>query len=280
MSGAGNRKLFWASWAIAALMAVVSLAGIVFRDVLYRDPEVWILSAWLGNDIVTLAVGVPLLVWALVASARGSRRGELVWYAMMGYTVYNYAYYLFGARINALFPVYVVLLVMPVAVLAVLLHRADVSAIAESFHARTPARVVAGYLGLTGVGLLVAWLAQWAGLVFGGVVPAIGEVPFKLIASLDLTFVVPLCLLSAVLLWRREAWGYIFGAIMGVKGATYTLVLTAGSIVGGMRGVEGSAAQVPIWGVWTLVGAAAVGLLLAGAGAQTQAVADASRTGP
>jgi hypothetical protein len=262
------------SWLIVALMAAVSAAGLALRESLYRD-EAWILNAWFGNDIVTLFVVVPLLVWALVAAGRGSRRGELVWYAMLGYVVYNYAYYLFGARMNELFPAYVALLVLPTVSLAVLLHRADVAGIAQSFSPRLPARGVAVYLGLTGVGLLFAWVAQWAAFVFAGTVPAVGEEAFTLIASLDLTFVVPLCLIAAALLWRRSKWGYVFGTIMCMKGATYTLVLMAGTLTAVLRGVEGVAGEIPVWGLWTLAGAAATAIMLRGVVPQV----DASRTG-
>lgn len=260
------------SWLIVALMAAVSAAGLALRESLYRD-EAWILNAWFGNDIVTLFVAAPLLAWALIAAGRGSRRGELVWYAMLGYVVYNYAYYLFGARMNELFPAYVALLVLPAVSLAVLLHRADVAGIARSFSPRMPARGVAVYLGLTGAGLLSAWLAQWAAFVFTGTVPAVGEEGFTLIASLDLTFVVPLCLIAAALLWRRSEWGYVFGTIMCMKSATYTLVLTAGTLTAVLRGVEGVAGQIPVWGVWTLAGAAATAIMLRGVVSR----ADASR---
>ena len=269
-----SRTMRGISWAILALMTAVSAAGLVLRESLYRD-EAWILDAWFGNDIVTLLVAAPLLAWGLVAAGRGSRRGELVWYGMLGYVVYNFAYYLFGARMNELFPAYVALLVLPAMSLAVLLHRADVAGIARSFSPRTPARGVAVYLGLTGVGLAVAWLAQWAAFVFGGTVPSVGEEPFKLIAALDLTFVVPLCVVAAVLLWRRAGWGYVFGTMMCMKSATYTLVLTAGTTTAVLRGVEGVAGQIPVWGVWTLAGAAATAIMLRGAVPQ----AGASRTG-
>ncbi|MFU8891052.1 MAG: hypothetical protein ACNA76_05255, partial [Anaerosomatales bacterium] len=62
----------------------------------------------------------------------------------------------------------------------------------------------------------------------------------------------------------------VLGAIMNLKGATYTLVLTAGSTVGAVRGVEGAAEQLPVWGAWTLVGIAASVALLWGARGATE----------
>jgi hypothetical protein len=250
---------------LAGLMALQAGIGLIAPG-LYRDAE-WAKAAWFGNDLVTLFVAVPLLAAALLPARRGSRRAELVWFAMLGYAVYNYAYYVLGARMNELFLLYVTLFVLPVVGLVLALGRYDVAALARGFSGRTPVRAVSGYMMLTGLGLAVAWTAQWAGWVFGGVEPAIGEEAFTLIAAMDLSLMVPYFVLGAVLLWRRHPWGYVLGAIMNVKGATYTLVLTASSTVAATRGIEGSAAQIPVWGLWTLAGAAAAIALVRGAGA-------------
>ncbi len=166
-------------------------------------------AAWLGNDLVTLFVAVPLLMGGLVLARRGSLRGWLVWCAMLGYCAYNYAYDLFGARINALFPVYIVLFTGPILALIALLGRAELSAIAADLAPRTPVRWIAGYMLLTGSGLLVAWITQWALFVFADVTPAVGEEAFTLVAALDLSLVVPFFLLGAALLWRRRPWGFV-----------------------------------------------------------------------
>lgn len=261
--GPGRRIAERLTWVLAGLMAAVSLTGLLW-DGLYRDAE-WAKAAWFGNDLVTLLIAVPALVAALVLARRGSLRGELVWYAMLGYAVYNYAFYLFGARMNELFLLYAALFVLPVIALALALGRLDAGAVATDFSPRTPVRWISAYMVFTGAGLAIAWTAQWAGWVFSGVEPAIGEEAFTLIASLDLTFMVPFFLIGAVLLWRRRPWGYVLGVIMNLKGAAYTLVLTAGSAVGAVRGVEGAAGQVPVWGAWTLAGLAASVALLWGA---------------
>jgi len=249
------------SWAIVAGMALQSLIGLVAPSV-YRDAA-WIKAAWYANDIVTLLVGVPLLAGGLLAARRGSARGELLWYAGLGYGAYNYAYYMYGARIGYVFPLIVALFVACAWALVLSVSTTDVPALAARFGSRTPTRAVAVYAGLTGIGLSVAWLAQWGAYVFAGTVPSIGEAPFRLVAAMDLGWMVPPLLVGAVLLWRRRAWGYLLTAISVTQGAAYTAVLTVSSVVGGLRGIEGSMEQAPIWGVWTLLGAAAaVGLLL------------------
>jgi hypothetical protein len=241
-------------------MTLQSAIGILLPGV-YRDAA-WIRAAWLGSDIVTLLVVVPLLVGGLLTSRRGSIVGELSWYAGLGYGLYNYAYYMLGAQLGALFPLFVAAFVGSAWALIVSLTTADVSRIARRFGSRTLARTVASYMGLTGIGLAVAWLGQWAASVFGGMVPSIGEAPFRLVASLDLSIIVPAMLVGAVLLWRRRPWGFVLAVVATVEGAAYTLGLTLSSVVGGVRGVPGSMAQAPVWAIWTLFGIAAALLLL------------------
>lgn len=71
----------------------------------YRDVE-WIAATWWGNDWVTLGLAVPLLWFGAARAVRGSTRGLLLWLGTLAYCVYNYAYYLFGAALNAFFPIY------------------------------------------------------------------------------------------------------------------------------------------------------------------------------
>lgn len=59
------------SWLIAVLAAVAAAGGFLLRG-LYRD-NLFVTSAWRGNDIVTLVIAVPVLVVALLLSSRDSR---------------------------------------------------------------------------------------------------------------------------------------------------------------------------------------------------------------
>lgn len=43
--------------------------------------------------------------------------------------------------------------------------------------------------------------------------------------ALDLSIVVPVSLLAAVLLWKLRAWGCLLAALMSIKALTYGLVL-------------------------------------------------------
>jgi hypothetical protein len=90
---------------LAGLMAVPSVFGSVLPEP-HQNTE-WIRTTWIGNDWITLAVGAPLLVTVLLLTRRGSTWGFLLWLGMLGYGVYHYALYVFGAARNALPPLYI-----------------------------------------------------------------------------------------------------------------------------------------------------------------------------
>ena len=198
---------------------------------LYRD-ETAIRHAWYGTDIVTLSVVVPLLTVALIKAQKGSERALLVWAGGLGYTAYNYAFYLFGAQFNALFLVYVALFSLSVYALVLLLSAIDVKTIGQHFGNHAPLKGLALFLLLVALPLGVFELAQVSAYLFTGKLPTVPP----LIFALDLSIIVPTSALAAVLLWRRSAWGYVLGAIMLVKAATYGLALClATAFVAGFR---------------------------------------------
>jgi hypothetical protein len=66
-------------------MMVASVGGL-FIDDQYRD-NAFAASAWLGTDLVTLVIAVPVLVAVLILSLRGSARAQLVWLGMLDYAL-------------------------------------------------------------------------------------------------------------------------------------------------------------------------------------------------
>jgi|SRR5829696_2961966 len=242
------------SAALAALMVVQSVLGRVFSDQ-YRDAE-WIRLTWFGNDWVTLVLAAPLLVGSLLLARRGSIRGLLLWLGTLGYAAYNYAYYMLGAALNAFFPLYFVALLMSVATLILALSRIDVAGAAAHFRAKTPVRVVGGYLVLVALGLSSVWMVTWAAYVFAGRPTPVDTEAFKLVAALDITIMMPALALGGILLWRRSVWGYVVAAIAGVQSSLYLLVLSINSAVAILRGLADAPGELPLWG--TLVAATAV----------------------
>jgi hypothetical protein len=65
------------------------------------------------------------------------------------------------------------------------------------------------------VGLTFAWMGMWAAYIFAGQLTPVEPEAFKLVPSLDITIMVRALAFGGVLLWRRDAWGYIVAANAG-----------------------------------------------------------------
>lgn len=246
--------------ALAALMVFQSVLGLVFQEQ-YRDVA-WIKATWFGNDWVTLVVAVPLLVIALLMAQRGSVSALLSWLGLVGYAVYNYAYYLLGAALNTFFLLYVVALVLSAVTLIVALSHLDAAHAAASFRRTTPVRFIGGYLAFVGFGLASVWISLWAAYAFAGQPTPVEPEAFKLVAALDISLMVTGLTFGGVLLWQRKAWGYVVATIASVQASLYLLVLSVNSIVAIHRGLAKTPGEVPMWGTLAVFTTAVTLLLL------------------
>jgi hypothetical protein len=84
---------------------------------------------------VTLLVAVPLLVASLILVARGSIRAIPVWIGVLFYTLYMYAYAVFGATFNDAFLLHIAAFSISMFALACALPAIDLDAVAQEFAA-------------------------------------------------------------------------------------------------------------------------------------------------
>jgi hypothetical protein len=245
---------------LAALMVVQALLGLLASGA-YRDVA-WIKATWFGNDLVTLVIAVPLFLGAVRSASRGSTRARLIWLGVLGYSAYNYAYYVLGAALNVFFAIYVLTFVVSAASLIVGLAGTDAPAVAERFSTETPVRRIGGYYVFVATGLSAVWLGAWAAYAFAGRPTPVETEAFHLVAALDMTLMVPALVTGGVLLWRRRPWGYVVAAVAGIQASLYLLVLSVNSAVSVSRGLVAAPGELPIWGTLLVLTFAATAWLL------------------
>ena len=224
----GSRAAYVLSSVVAIASLVASVAGLTIKD-LYQDGSSWATAALRGGDLVTLAVAVPILVVAMVMANRGSARARLVWIGALAYTVYNFAFYVFGAAFNDMFLVHVVAFSSSIFALIIAMMGLDASAIADRYRAGAPTRAVAGLLVLVGVVFAALWSAFSISYAVSGQI-SLGAAPLDgmhTVFAIDLSLMVPAMALAGVLLWKRTPWGFVMGAAMSIFGAVYQLNLAA-----------------------------------------------------
>lgn len=269
MENARLRDSHRLSLLVAGLMAIQASTGMALPR-LYRD-DAFALEAWRLNDPFTLLVALPVLLVALMRARKGSLQATLVWLGVLQFSLYNYAFYLFGAELNAFFLLYVALFALSAFALVFGLAGLDIRRLEAAMSPRTPARLVTGYLVSWALILSAAWVAQWAAFVFAGQALGLGEGPFRLIAALDLSFVVAPLVLTSLWLWRRRAWGVALAVILLVKGVLYSALLSAASL----PLFDGEWGGDPLLALWlVLLAGAAASLVILLTNVQKNAIAD------
>jgi hypothetical protein len=220
----GLRAAYRISAAITVLMVVASAAGLLV-DGLYRDGP-WARGALRGGDMTTLVVAVPLLVASLLLARRGSRAAQAVWLGALGYSLYNYAYYVFGSAFNDIFVLHIALFSLSIAALVLAIATIDVDAIAARFRGVRGTRAIGAFLAVVGSVLGGLWL--FLALRFAMTDELMADLPadgIHLVFAIDTSLLVPALVITGILMWRRTARGLVFGTAMVVMGGVYQVNL-------------------------------------------------------
>ena len=229
---------------IVVLMVVASTVGLVVDD-FYPDGP-WAREALRGGDLTTLLLAAPILLLSLVFVRRGSRRAQVVWLGTLAYSVYNYAYYAFGARFNDVFLVHIALLALSIWATVFAVAGLDVATVVRSLDRSRSGRWVGAFLALVGTILGGLWIALSIRFALTGELMA--DIPIRgihLVFAIDLALLVPALVVAGVLCWRRTAVGVLFGAVMAVMGSLYQVNLLLAGFFQAEAGVPGVKAFPP-----------------------------------
>lgn len=264
--GGDNPSLMLAyrlSAALAILLLVAAIGGLVVPG-LYRDESLWAAQAR-GVNLVDLVIALPTLVVAMGLSAVGSLRARLVWLGVLGYVLYDEVIFSFDIAFNPLFLVYVALLSLAAFSLIVVLTHLDVSAVRSRFSTGTPIRSVSTYLIIVAALFFLAWMKDIIPAILGNTSPTTivqAGVPSNPVYVLDLGFLIPLYVLSAIWLLHRQAWGYLLAGVLLVLNAVLGLSIVSSALFQYASDHSTSLAVVPMFGIIAVVSAGlAIGYL-------------------
>jgi hypothetical protein len=170
-----------------------------------------------ANDLVALVLGLPVLAIAFWMAQRGSLRGRILLAGALGFILYTYITMCFGATFNSLFLVYVALFSLSLFALTLTMMSIEIESLPERFSEKLPRRGIAALLFFAAGFLSLAWLGRVASALAPGAIPALENTTSLFIQVMDLGVIVPVCILSGVLLLRRQPWGYLLASVGMVK---------------------------------------------------------------
>jgi hypothetical protein len=192
------------SGVLAPLLIVSSVAGLLYGSRGLYEPYPASLAGLVGQDVITLVVGLPLLFASVWMTARGSTRGLLLWTGMLFYFAYSYYFYVIGG-FNALFLVYIAIVSTSLYGLLSLLFNTDPEAVKARFDPRTPNRLVSGFL----VSYSLLFALMWVGTSLTSAAADSRPDDFThSVVAIDCTVLLPL-LFFGLVLDPRARWGPI-----------------------------------------------------------------------
>lgn len=275
-----NPVLKWLVPAIIVLAFAAALAGVwpgegqPYSLTNFRGEEVTINARGLyywdtvssvaqmqANDLVTLVLGLPLLVVSLWLALRGSLRGRLLLTGTLGFILYTYVTMSFGAAYNELFLAYVALSSLSLFAFILSMMSFDLKTLPAHFSENLPRGWIAGLLFFAATFLSLAWLGRVAATFAPSAIPALENVTSMFIQAMDLGLIVPLCVLSGVLLLRRQAWGYLLASVSLMKFLTLGVAVSVMGLNMARLGVPVSAVELVVFPVIALANLVMVALL-------------------
>jgi hypothetical protein len=217
---------------VIVLSAVSSFGGIFFNN-LYRDNEL-VNAVWLGNDIVTLFLVIPLMSGALFFSLRNSVKARLILMGTLWYMVYNYLFYMYGSAFNKFFILYVFIFTLSVYALILALMEIDREALLRKIDSGIPVKWISSFMIFFAVFIGGLWIVQSLSFVFTDEVPKsitqTGHLTGVVYAT-DLSLLVSTLIVGASLLRKKELWGYLISIISMTKCVLYPFVLVIGGCI-------------------------------------------------
>lgn len=245
----------YTSFLVSGLVTLTSLCGILVPATYSREVPSWTIQA-IGQDYANMAI-VILLLLSTFSVMRQSLRGYLVWLGTWLYLIYAFAIYAFALHFQFLFLVYIVILGLSGYTLAGGMMAVDRDIPARSLR-KNPYMKFAGIL-LFVIGILFCgmWLSEIIPDIVSGTIPG-NLVEMRLLTNpvhvLDLAFVLPGMIITAVLLWRDDALGYLMAVPLLVFSVTMGLGIIVMMIISAISHLPYSVPAIIIIGTIMVLG--------------------------
>jgi hypothetical protein len=215
---------YLASILVAIVMAIASIAGLIWGSTIYPMTDIKLFPLFVGQDALNLIVGLPVLLGSMWLARRGSLIGLLLWPGALFYVAYDYGYYVLGAPINWFFLTYIGLVTVSMYAAIAVVVSIDADRIRERISGSVPRRAVGGFLA----GLAVLFTTLWTALNVSALASGtpLDDVA-RVVTIMDLTLQLPALFVGGILLWRGASIAYVVAPGLLLQAAAYLAGLSA-----------------------------------------------------
>jgi hypothetical protein len=203
------------TYVVAALMGLLSLAGLLFPESIYQSGT--LIEIYMTNDIINLVVGVPILLGTVWFASRGNLAGLLCWPGALLFVVYNYIAYIFGIPFSILSLAYLVIILISSYIIYDLLKKIDKEAVKVRLSGAVVEKLSGWFLLIFGILFILRAGNEFVGSNLNQKILAPPDISV-LIADISISL---LWIIGGIMLIRRTPLGYSSG--LGLLFAASTL---------------------------------------------------------
>lgn len=226
----------------------------LYNKGLYARDSVSTASQAIAQDVVTLVVAIHLLIISLYLVKKKSKKGLFLLTGTVGYFLYTYTSYAFLVVFNALYLVYVVLMILSFYSFILCLMELNQFEIREMVSDSFPRKTLSVFFFAVGIMLMGMWLGRILPALMNGSAPVGLEHYSTLgIQTLDLGWVVPASIVTAYLLRKENKWGYLLAIVFVIKMITMTAAVSAMIVFMQINGVAVSVMEKILFPVLLLI---------------------------
>jgi len=208
----------------------------------------------IAQDIVTLFMGIPLLILSIFLFRRGSFRGRFMLAGTLGYFLYSYTSYSFLSAYNSFFLIYVILMSASLFAFILTIISFDIKSITTYFNPKTPVKFIGGLLIFMSIAICLMWVGRIFPSIFKDTMPyGLDHYTTLVIQALDLGLIVPGGILSGLLLFKQQPYGYLLATVFIVKAFMMLTAITAMNIKMSGAGVQSSPIEIIVFSVFNAV---------------------------
>ena len=255
---------------VAAVQGVLSGTGqagelVQFRSIngeniklygkgLYKNDSYSMAAQAIAQDYVTLFIGIPLLIVALLLARTGQIKGRLLLTGTIGYFLYTYMSYAFLSMYNHMFLIYVATMSASMFAFILCITALDLEALKQAFHKNTPVKFIGGFQIFIGFIIFMMWIGRIMPSITTEAAPiGLEHYTTLVIQALDLGIIVPAAILSGVLIIQRKSVGYLLSSVIIIKGAALLTALTSMIIGQVLAGVQIGLVEMIVFPLFNIV---------------------------
>jgi len=201
----------------------------IYGKGLYKHMSADVAIQGIAQDYVTLFIGIPFLLFALLWSFKNSLRGILLLSGTLGYFLVTYLFYLSMGMYNEMFLVYAFLLGTTFFAFVLTLFSYDYNNMKELFTSHKLMRNAGFFLIVNASLVALLWLGVVVPPMIDGTIYPLQLQHYTtlIVQGFDLGLLLPISFVVGILAIRKNNFGYLFTTIYVIFLSYLMLALTS-----------------------------------------------------